>query len=344
MKTNKFWNLRNEASEAVLEIMGSIGDPKEVCDYWTGEEIDVGGTGTLRELADEIKELGSPTLLTVKIASEGGLVTVALAVHNMLAAMTGTRIVAQINGYCWSAATIIAMAADEIRMASNGSMMIHDAEAWGLCGDVGDLADAMKGMESLNRSMASAYLNKAGGTVEEWLTRMYDTTWLSGDQAKEIGLVDTLTDAVTITACGSAKDFAARYNAPSAIRAQVDSAPVVTPEPPQDEMTAAEITQLVADSTAKAIADAEAKQASAIAQATAKADELAAKLTAQEAKVTAAETELARIKALQDNGIAAATAAATADNKTATKAEPIDFSKLSAHELIRVGIEARKTV
>lgn len=336
---NKFWNIRNQGTEAVLEIMGSIGDPKEVIDPWTGEEYDLGGTGTLRELADEIKELGSPTLLTVKIASAGGLVTVALAVHDMLTAMASTRIVAQINGLCWSAATVVAMAADEIRMASNGSMMIHDAEVDGVCGDIAALTDTMKAMESLNRSMASAYANKAGGSVDEWLTRMYDTTWLSGDQAKEIGLVDTLTDAVTITACGSAKDFAARYNAPSEIRAQVDTAQDMTPPQTttEDDMTAEEINALVATATAKAIADVEAKQVTALAQATAKADELAAKITAQ-------ETELARIKALQDNGITAAAAAATTEGNSATKDEPVDYSKLSAHELIRVGIEARKSV
>lgn len=94
-----------------------------------------------------------------------------------------------------SIASIIAMAGDEIHMAENAYLMIHNP--WSLA--VGDSAEMLKTaelLEKLQGTMADIYAKRAGKSpaeAQEWMTA---ETWFTAAEAKEAGLIDAVEDTV----------------------------------------------------------------------------------------------------------------------------------------------------
>lgn len=122
------------------------------------------------------------------INSPGGDVFDGIAILNALRNHPA-RVVAIIDGIAASAASFIACGADEVVMARNSELMIHDA--WGLC--VGNAADMLSMADMLGRlsdNIASIYAEKAGGTVEDWRVAMAAESWYSADEAVAAGLAD----------------------------------------------------------------------------------------------------------------------------------------------------------
>jgi len=232
-KREPWFSVKAEAGTAELKLRGYIGQASKGYDYWTGEEYETGGAGTLQEFEAALTALGKVDLINLYITSEGGDFATAIAISSILARQDA-RIVCTIDGFAYSAAPVIACAADEIRSASNALVMIHDAEFWCVGGDVETLRKHIETLDACNKSMAAAFINKAGGTEAEWMQRMTATTWLTGAQAKEIGLVDTLLDEVALSAYAPLKGITTALHAPDEIRALIDKpAPVSAPEKPQ---------------------------------------------------------------------------------------------------------------
>lgn len=142
-----------------------------------------------KELAQTVDQLPADvTEIQLHINSPGGDVFDGIAIMNTLRA-TNARVVAIVDGIAASAASFVAVAADEVVMAPNSELMIHDA--WGLC--VGNAAEmtAMAGLLAhLSDNIASIYAAKAGGTVAEWRAAMERESWYSAEEAVAIGLAD----------------------------------------------------------------------------------------------------------------------------------------------------------
>ena len=220
-KSEPWFAIKAEVGQAELKLRGYIGQATKGYDYWSGKEYDTGGAGSLQEFEAALTALGDVDVINLFITSEGGDFPTAIAISSILARQKA-RIVCTIDGYAYSAAPVIACAADEIRAASNALLMIHDAEFWCAGADVETLRKHIETLDACNQSMAAAFINKAGGTADEWMTRMTATTWLTGAQAKEIGLVDTLLDEVALSAYEPLKNITASLKAPAEITALID--------------------------------------------------------------------------------------------------------------------------
>lgn len=126
--------------------------------------------------------------ISVRINSPGGDVydgiTILNAIRRHKAAVTVT-----VDGIAASAASYIAMGGDEVVMARNSELMIHDASmiAWG---DAAVMRDAADQLDKTSNNIASIYAEKAGGDVEAWREAMLAETWYSADEAVEAGLAD----------------------------------------------------------------------------------------------------------------------------------------------------------
>lgn len=227
-KREPWFSVKAEAGTADLKLRGYIGEASKRYDYWTGEEYETGGAGTLQEFEAALTALGAVDLINLYITSQGGDFPTAIAISSILARQKA-RIVCTIDGFAYSAAPVIACAADEIRSASNALLMIHDAEFWCAGADVETLRKHIETLDACNKSMTAAFINKAGGTEAEWMQRMTATTWLTGAQAKEIGLVDTLLDDVALSAYAPLKGITAARQAPDEIRALIDKASIPSP-------------------------------------------------------------------------------------------------------------------
>lgn len=169
----------NETSSANLYIYDVVG-----WDPWPSD------------LARELDEL-EVDQLNVFINSPGGYASDGVAIYNLLRRHSA-RVVVTVDGLAASAASVIAMAGDEVIMATGSQMMVHDA--WGYC--VGNAADmqAMAGqLEQLCLALADIYTSKAGGDRADWRQVMAAETWYNADEAVAAGLADRTASAATGT-------------------------------------------------------------------------------------------------------------------------------------------------
>jgi ATP-dependent protease ClpP protease subunit/phage head maturation protease len=147
-----------------------------------------------QQFAEDLQEITADTI-TLRINSPGGSVWDARAIANSLRHHPA-RVLGYVDGMCASAATIVAMAADELTVMPGGEMMIHDASAL----EDGNPRDHEQVATFLHRESdeeARNYAAKAGGDPQEWRERMTSETWLFGDEAVALGLADKVGDRGT---------------------------------------------------------------------------------------------------------------------------------------------------
>lgn len=143
----------------------------------------------LDALPDDVNEI------RLHINSPGGDVFDGIAVLNALRAHPA-RVVAIVDGLAASAASFVAAGADEVVMARNSEMMIHDA--WGLCvGNAADMHSMADQLDHLSDNVASVYAEKAGGTIADWRAAMQTETWYSAEEAVAAGLADRVDEKKT---------------------------------------------------------------------------------------------------------------------------------------------------
>jgi ATP-dependent protease ClpP protease subunit len=165
-----------------LELYGTIG-----YDWWTGTEIT--GASVSRALKDMTGDI------EVVINSPGGDYFEGGAIYNHLRQHSG-RVTVKIISLAASAASVIAMAGDEIQIADNASFMIHNT--WTVAvGDRATFAKVAATMGQFDAAMARLYARRAGGKESDMSALMDAETWFTGQAAIDAGFADgLLTDAV----------------------------------------------------------------------------------------------------------------------------------------------------
>ena len=191
---------------------------------------DIGWMGTsAKALADEVKDL-QVDRIDVHLNSPGGDAWDGIAIYNTLRDHPAA-IHVTVDGVAASAASVIAMAGDTVRMNRGAQLMIHDA--WGLVvGNAADMADAAAMFDKLSDALAGIYAARAGGTVESWRTAMAAESWYSAQEALDAGLADELVDDDEKPAASARWDMAAFAFAYAGRAAAPAPAITRTPAPP----------------------------------------------------------------------------------------------------------------
>jgi ATP-dependent Clp protease protease subunit len=147
---------------------------------------------------DELKALGPLAKLTVRINSPGGSVFDGVAIYNALK-RHDARVTVWIDGIAASIASMIAMAGDEVVMPENAMLMLHDPSGLviGTASDMRGMADALDKMKA---GMVAAYRDKSGRDDTEIEALMQAETWLSAQEALELGLADRIEQPVRMAA------------------------------------------------------------------------------------------------------------------------------------------------
>ncbi len=184
----KHYQVRAQETGAELLIYGEIGS-----NPWAEKTT---------EAADVIDALAdvSGGEINVRINSGGGIVADALAIFNALQRHPA-RVIVDVDGVAFSAASLIAMSGDSIRMASNALMMIH-APLTIAEGNAADMERARNTLERFAAAMGASYTR--GGRVDKttvagWLSDGEDH-YFTADEALEAGLVDEITGALAVAA------------------------------------------------------------------------------------------------------------------------------------------------
>jgi ATP-dependent Clp protease protease subunit len=161
------------------------------------QEIGLGGQSS-QELFERLEALGALEQITIRINSPGGDVFEALAIHNTLTRHPA-RIVVTVDALCASAATLVALAGDEVRMADNALWMIH--EPWTVA--MGNSADLLKQSDLLDtvaEQIVGIYARRTGLTGEEIRDLMRAETWYTAAQALAAGFVDAIDEPLRMAA------------------------------------------------------------------------------------------------------------------------------------------------
>jgi len=156
-------------------------------DSWGGE-----WGVSAKEFAAALDQVDAKAVTEIRlhINSPGGEVFESVAMINELRRFDA-RIVAIVDGLAASAASALAVAADELVMAPNSTLMIHDA--WGVCvGPAADMRSMADLLDKLSDNIAGIYAAKAGTPVADWRTAMLAETWYTADEAVEAGLANSV--------------------------------------------------------------------------------------------------------------------------------------------------------
>lgn len=157
------------------------------------EDIGEGWIGGIsaKAFADDVKALGKLEEINVRINSPGGSVFDGVAMYNTLL-KNPARIIVDIDGLAASIASIVAMAGDEVRMAENAMMMIHDP--WIVAsGKADELREQANVMDKVRETLLSTYVRRSGADEKTISDMMAAETWMNATEAEEAGLIDSVT-------------------------------------------------------------------------------------------------------------------------------------------------------
>lgn len=187
---NKFWQfIRNEATDVQpesieLHIKGDIVDDSQVWVYeWFDEPA--AAPNLFKEQLNQFKGKD----ITVWIDSYGGDVFAGASIYNALKEHDG-KITAKIEK-AMSAASVIAMAADEILMSPVAIMMIHNPLTTA-SGNMHDLRKVANILDEVKESIINAYVTKTGRSRNKISQMMDDETWMSANVAVKEGFADNI--------------------------------------------------------------------------------------------------------------------------------------------------------
>lgn len=159
--------------------------------------------------------------IVVNINSPGGDVFDGIAIFNDLFNFNG-KVTVEITGLAASAATVIAMAGDEIVMAENASFMIHNA--WGFSiGNKNDMREMADVLDKIDDSIAMTYAAKASVTKEEALEMMDKETWLDASEAYDFGFVTKVRKMEEKEPKNMLFDLSAFNNVPAEIKQRIEN-------------------------------------------------------------------------------------------------------------------------
>ncbi len=129
---------------------------------------------------------GAYSKVRLRINSPGGDAFEGMAIHSLLQAC-GKPVEAHVDGIAASSASIVAMAADTRVMGRTAMMMIHNA--WAACvGNKNDMTKMAGTLDSIDESIAAAYVDRMKLSLAKVKGLMDDETWFSAQDCIDNGL------------------------------------------------------------------------------------------------------------------------------------------------------------
>lgn len=170
------------------QVRNAEGDaPDRFDEVFIFDEIGGSFGVTAKDFVATIQELTAP-VIHLRINSPGGGVWEAITIHSALLHHP-SRIITFVDGLAASAASVIAMAGNEIVMMPGSQMMIHDASSME-DGNPADMRAMATWLDRQSDNIADMYAERAGGERADWRSLMSEETWLFAKEAVEIGLAD----------------------------------------------------------------------------------------------------------------------------------------------------------
>lgn len=179
-----FWRIRNaeetESGEAEVELYGVISEYS-----WYEDDI------TPKMFKDELYKVGKNGPITIRINSGGGDVIAASMMRAIIQDYPGEK-TARIDGLAASAAVVVALAADTIKIQDTAYMMIHDPAVVVFLAylDIKTLDGLSAFLKTIRKGILDTYAIRTGISDDRLKRMMEDETWMSANDAVELGFAD----------------------------------------------------------------------------------------------------------------------------------------------------------
>ncbi len=177
------WNSGVKAAsedDNTISILDPIGED------WYGNGV------TSKRVSAALRAIGRKDV-TVSINSPGGDYFEGLAIYNLLRDHPA-KVTVKIVGIAASAASVIAMAADEVQIARAGFIMIHNTWVVG-AGDRHALRDIADWLEPFDMTAIDIYAARTGLDEKDIAGMLDRETWIGGADAVDKGFADSLLSA-----------------------------------------------------------------------------------------------------------------------------------------------------
>lgn len=162
---------------AEISIDGEIVSEK----WWDSETSAV-------DFRDSLKELGDVKSINLSINSPGGSVFDGIAIYNMLKNHPADVNVT-VQGLAGSIASVIAMSGNTLTMNTGAMLMIHNPFT-GVVGNATQLREMADTLDQIAESSVDIYNEKTGIDKDAIREVMANETWLTADEAVELGWAD----------------------------------------------------------------------------------------------------------------------------------------------------------
>ena len=222
-------------------IMDEIRPDQKIFDWNTGNFRIEQSTTSQRYFVENLAGVTEDQTVEVYINSMGGDVKEALGIVNALKRCPA-KVIAYVDGFAASAASVITQGADEIYMPRNTCMMLHNARWW-TEGNPKELRKSADDLEVINQTIINSYATRAGDKLSAQVLQkiLDDETWLTAEQCIQYGLADGFTDydadmqkAAEQFKAASQTGAAAYAKVPDQILALLKLVPDATPEAPEN--------------------------------------------------------------------------------------------------------------
>ncbi|UXU63538.1 Clp protease ClpP [Staphylococcus agnetis] len=184
MKATSKYAFKNEVKDdkVVLTLSGPVAQTSIFADE----------TINSRDIAEALDDVDKDVL--IRINSPGGDAFQGIEIYNYLKSHS-SHITIEVTALAASAASIIAMAADELVMSKGASLMIHEAATIAI-GNKADVKKTLNALETVDASIIEVYKDKTGLDENEIEQLMSAETWFTAKDAVDKGFADKLKDTV----------------------------------------------------------------------------------------------------------------------------------------------------
>lgn len=173
----------SDISDRAISVFGVVGD-----------DINSARVGAA------LRAIGNNDVV-VNINSPGGDFFDGVTIYNMLREHKA-KVTVRVLGLAASAASVIAMAGDEVQVGKSASIMIHNA--WTVAvGNRHDLSKTIGALEVFDSSMAELYAARTGTASAEMAALMDAETWISGTSALSDGFADSFLSSDVVSEVNS---------------------------------------------------------------------------------------------------------------------------------------------
>lgn len=186
MKASAKYQFKNEAKDSgvILTLSGPIAKPSIFAD----ETIN---SADIAEVLDDVDKD-----IIIRLNSPGGDAFEGIEIYNYLKNHP-SNITVEITALAASAASIIAMAADETVMCKGASIMVHEASTIAI-GNKSEVKKTLNALETIDESIVDVYAEKTNLSRDEIVNLMEEETWFTAQKAVEKGFANRTKDVSDI--------------------------------------------------------------------------------------------------------------------------------------------------